>query len=534
MNPPATGGPVITGSLRAGETLTADTSGIADENGLTDPQFRYQWVRMNPVTAAKADIDGETDSRYVVTDDDEDMAILVRVVFIDDLGYEETLDSHAVLVSVPNQEAVNTPATGAPGIAGTPWVGETLFADISGIEDEDGLSNDEVTYQWVRHDFAAETATEADEDIDDQTEETYVVTDDDVGKALRVRVSFTDDAGNEESLTSAATTAVRLPLTAEFLDAPTGHDGSAAFTFEVRYSEPFPLAWRTMLEDTITVTNGTITEARRLDNPHHEADGIQPNREWRITVEPGGNGDVVIVLPITTDCDAQGAVCTADGRMLSNRTEITVNGNTPATGQPGIDGIPEVGLELTADTSDISDADGLVNATFGYRWLADDAPIADATGDRYTVSATDERKAIKVRVSFSDDAGNEESLTSAATAAVTRPPLTAEFRSAPAEHDGSAAFTFELRFSEAPVDDFSYKTLRDHAFTVTGGEVTVASRQERPGNIRWEIHVRPNSNGTVTIVLPATTDCNAQGAICTEDGRKLSNRLELTVSGPGG
>ena len=29
-----------------------------------------------------------------------------------------------------------------------------------------------------------------------------------------------------------------------------------------------------------------------------------------------------------------------------------------------------------------------------------------------------------------------------------------------------------------------------------------------------------------------TTDCNATGAVCTGDGRKLSNRLEFTVSGP--
>ena len=38
---------------------------------------------------------------------------------------------------------------------------------------------------------------------------------------------------------------------------------------------------------------------------------------------------------------------------------------------------------------------------------------------------------------------------------------------------------------------------------------------------------------TPTVVLPVTIDCNADGAVCTGDGRKLSNRLELTVSGPG-
>ena len=44
--------------------------------------------------------------------------------------------------------------------------------------------------------------------------------------------------------------------------------------------------------------------------------------------------------------------------------------------------------------------------------------------------------------------------------------------------------------------------------------------------------MRPDSNADVTVVLPVTTKCGAQGAICTKDGRKLSNRLEFTVTGP--
>ena len=75
-------------------------------------------------------------------------------------------------------------------------------------------------------------------------------------------------------------------------------------------------------------------------------------------------------------------------------------------------------------------------------------------------------------------------------------------------------------------------TLRDHAFTVTGGTVVGARRLDRPRNIRWEISVSPDSNGDVTVVLPATTDCEADGAICAEDGRKLSGGLEITVNGP--
>ena len=76
-------------------------------------------------------------------------------------------------------------------------------------------------------------------------------------------------------------------------------------------------------------------------------------------------------------------------------------------------------------------------------------------------------------------------------------------------------------------------TLKSHAFNVTGGSVEKAQRTDKPSNITWLITVKPASTGDVTIELPATTDCDAQGAICTGDGRKLSNSLNFTVSGPG-
>ena len=198
-----------------------------------------------------------------------------------------------------------------------------------------------------------------------------------------------------------------------------------------------------------------------------------------------------------------------------------------------------MGQTLTADTSGVSDADGLTRVSLSYQWLrndgTDDTEIADAAGSSYTLTADDQGRTLKVKVSFTDDDGNGEELTSAATGIVAPPPpLSVQLENPAASHDGSTAFTFELRFSETPTDGFSYKTLRDHAFTVTGGQVLKARRLEPPGNIRWEVTVQPGSDTAVTIVLPATTDCTSQGAICTEDGRKLSNRLEFTVSGPSG
>ena len=92
--------------------------------------------------------------------------------------------------------------------------------------------------------------------------------------------------------------------------------------------------------------------------------------------------------------------------------------NSPATGAPTISGTAQVGQTLTASTSGISDADGLTNVSYRYRWLADGTKIERARSSTYTLQSSDVGKVIKVRATFTDDAGNKERLKSAGTAAV--------------------------------------------------------------------------------------------------------------------
>ena len=111
---------------------------------------------------------------------------------------------------------------------------------------------------------------------------------------------------------------------------------------------------------------------------------------------------------------------TDETNMTNNCSQyVTVSlENTPATGAPTISGTAQVGQTLTASTTGISDPDGLTNVTYSYQWLADDAVIDGATSSTYTVQSTDNGKVIKVRVTFTDDGGSDESLTSAGTSAV--------------------------------------------------------------------------------------------------------------------
>ena len=212
--------------------------------------------------------------------------------------------------------------------------------------------------------------------------------------------------------------------------------------------------------------------------------------------------------------------------------------NVTASEAPVINGTAQVGESLTADTTGIEDGNGLDRVQFRFQWVTNDgsadADITGATDSSYTLDAADEGKTVKVRVAFTDRGGYAESLTSAATDAVTAAliPLTVSLENNPATHNGTDAFTFEIRFSEEFAQ--SFRNLKFDAFTVTGGTVKKAKRVEQPSNILWRITVQPHANGNVTIVLPVTNDCDDQGAICTGDGRKLSNRLEFTVAGPDG
>ena len=325
------------------------------------------------------------------------------------------------------------------------------------------------------------------------------------------------------------------PLTASFEGVPEAHDGEDAFRFRVVFSEDIRIGYRNLRDHSFTVSGGAVTGARRVDGR---------NDLWEITVEPGSDEAMTIALPAGRECGVSGAICTwgENRRQLANTLTATVAGpvddapepNTAAAGAPTIGGSPQVGEELTASTSGISDADGLDNASFAYQWIRTGVDIGGATASTYTPVAADEGERLKVRVGFTDDAGHEESLTSAATDAVagaapTAAPLTASFVQAPAEHDGKAGFKLRIAFSESIA--IGFRTFRDQAVSAAGGSVTGAKRVDRRRDL-WEVTVKPGSLGDVTVTLEGGRACGTAGAVCTDDRRALSATISTTVLGP--
>ena len=223
-----------------------------------------------------------------------------------------------------------------------------------------------------------------------------------------------DGGGSELGTLSVEFTVAGEPLTARFEGLPEGTHGGAGETFSLRlsFSEAVSTTPEALRDHALEVTNATVEAVSRVDDR---------SDLWEVRLTPETDAMVTVALLPAADCDAAGAVCTEDSRMLSVGVARVILGpppNSPATGQPTISGTALVGQTLTADTTGIADEDGLDNVTFSYQWMADDANIQGATGSTYTLADRDKGKTIKVRVSFTDDANHEESLPSAATDAV--------------------------------------------------------------------------------------------------------------------
>ena len=106
-------------------------------------------------------------------------------------------------------------------------------------------------------------------------------------------------------------------------------------------------------------------------------------------------------------------------------------------------------------------------------------------------------------------------------------PLTAAFEGAPETHDGKAAFSLDLRFSDALGTDGRAPAVS--SFKVAGGK---AKRVERVEAGLWRVRVKPGAWRAVTVTLAPSSDCAAAGAVCASGGRALTSPATATVGGP--
>lgn len=370
VNDLPTGSVTISGTARQGSSLTAQTAGLSDADGLG--AFSYTWLRDG------AAISGATGSQYILTQADVGRAISVRVSYTDGQGTSESVTS-AATGAVQN---VNDAPVGSVLLSGSAVEGATLSANAAGVSDADGLGS--FSYVWLRDGTVIQGASGS----------TYQLTQADVGKAISVRVAYTDGGGTAETVTSAATSPVQNVNAAP--------SGTISLTGIARQGE------------TLTANTGSLADA----------DGLGPlSYLWLRDGEaiPGATGASLTLTQADVGAAISLRVSYIDGggtaeAVTSAATSAVLNVNDAPTGSVTLGGQALQGATLTAETASLQDADGL--GPFGYTWLRDDAPIAGANGASYVLTQADVGAQIAVRVSYTDGQGTSEAQVSAKTGPV--------------------------------------------------------------------------------------------------------------------
>ncbi len=203
--------------------------------------------------------------------------------------------------------------------------GTAVGAPVTGTDPDD----DKLTYMMDGDDagaFVIDPATGQIRTIEG------VFYDYEIKSAYTVTVSANDGNGNTDSAeVTIGLTDVTETLTGSFEGAPAAHK-RAPFVLRLALSEPAAVDTESPGDGPLSVTNGRVTAARRLDDGRG-LDALGSGHLgtlWQLTIEPT-TGAVTVTLPATTDCTAEDAVCTNDDRPLSTAVTVTVDeGTVPA------------------------------------------------------------------------------------------------------------------------------------------------------------------------------------------------------------
>ena len=415
-NREATGAPTISGTPQVNQTLTADTSAIADEDGLDDVSYSYQWI------SGGADIDGATGSSYTLTASEQGQTIQARVTFTDDAGNDETLTSALVSTVQAGESAPGAPIrlTSRRSVPGEDKGIVLEWRAPPGIVTGYRILRIEVpmTLAFLRgeplpHGCTVEFVVHVDDTGSDAT--TY--TDSDVAEGAsygyRVEAINSDGVGPQSPNTS-----LQYRPHVWWPNGTPASPPPADNVLSTRVNDGVELTWNAPTVPGPEATGYQIhrrhPEQCEFGFPVYVDDTGNAETRWIDTdVEPGTLYEYLVRA--INDFDA-GQFSSSYTKSIRPATlEAGDQPNNPATGAPTIAGTVQVGETLTADTSGIDDDDGLTGARFFYQWLSgQDTEIAGATSATYTPVSTDEGKTIKVRVNFTDDALYQEALTSSA------------------------------------------------------------------------------------------------------------------------
>ncbi len=181
-----TGTVSISGSTTLGAELIAATS---DGDGLTGT-VTYQWQKSSDGNTW-IDIGGERaqGSAFTITQAESKQQLRVQAFYNDAGGFAEAPVSNALTIPALNLKGTVT-------VNGSPLPGQTLVASLS---DGNGIVGVTPTYTWYRGDTSGAQTTVVGGNFS-----AYTLSNDDGGKFITVRVTYTDNEGTTENVTGSS------------------------------------------------------------------------------------------------------------------------------------------------------------------------------------------------------------------------------------------------------------------------------------------------------------------------------------------
>jgi hypothetical protein len=384
-------GPVV-GSTDPARILDADNSAP-----ITLDRVSYTWFADNELLP----VEGPS---LRLSQDEVGKRIDVRLSYTDGRGTDESISIGATSL-VTN---LNDSPTGEVVIDGSPVQGAQLQANNT-LDDADGIPTaaNAFSYAWLANGVAISGATQS----------TFTLTQSQVGKTISVRATYTDRFGAVESRESAATAAIE-----NINDAPVGtvrvELGANAGTAASVAREDVPLRAVNAFSDLDGLPASFAVRWQASGSPANASDWVDIDgaRGGSALFVPGDAevGQHIRAVVRYTD------LLKTDEEVVSAAIGPVQNVNDTAVGLVRVQGTPRQGDELSV-SFEISDADGptqVDSSRLSYQWMAGSSYIPGATGETFTPGQAQVGSAIRVRVSFLDDRGGAESLSSGLSSAV--------------------------------------------------------------------------------------------------------------------
>lgn len=375
--------PTITGTFATGQQLTTSPGTWAGE----PTSFAYAWLRCDGGGGACVTITGATTATYTTTPADLGRTIRARVTGTNAVGVASVQSSPTVSIV----ETVLAPAPGTPPAIrpGTATRGRQLEAVVGTFSGTPSIAH---SLTWQRCDGTDGPGSIGENCVDlaGETGSTYLLTETDVGRTLRVRDSASNSAGVAQATSNPS--AVVAQAYAPALTAAPAIDGvmeeGATLTAD-------PGTWT----GTGPITYSYAWQRCDLDGSACQSVPSAAGTRYVLTAADV-NFAVKLYVGASSPYGSEGAQTDVSSEVAPAR--IPVNSGTA----PNLLGSPEETKSLTVQRGTWTGT----TMTFTYQWQRCDAvgascaTLPGATGLSYSLGAADVGRTMRVRVSAANPA----------------------------------------------------------------------------------------------------------------------------------